>query len=96
MDNMTFKQTYQLMVALLNCNAIPQDFKYSDVVNIIKALERQIPIKPNFKSYDVWNGEYYCPICNKFLGFYHNKHEAHCPDCGQEIDWNRKVNENDI
>ena len=53
----------------------------------IKALEIQTPKKPNFTPYDVWNGEYYCPVCNKFLGVYHNKHEAHCPDCGQEIDW---------
>ena len=50
-------------------------------------LGKRTPKKPKFKPYEVWNGEYYCPICNKFLGFYHNKHEAYCSDCGQAIDW---------
>jgi hypothetical protein len=88
MDNMTFKQTHDFVAELLNCNAIPQYFEYSDMVNIIKALEKQTPVKPRFKPSDfAAHGEYYCPTCNKFLGFHYNKHDTYCPDCGQALDW---------
>ena len=67
----------------------PRAIKITEALEMaIKALEKQTPIKPKLKSYYfVEHGEYYCPICNKFLGFYHNKHEAYCPDCGQALNW---------
>lgn len=76
----------------------PRAIKITEALGMaIKALEAQTPVKPRFKPSDfVAHGEYYCPTCNKFLGFYYNKHDTYCPECGQKIDWNRKVNENDI
>ena len=78
-------------------NEYPRAIKITEALEMaIKAIEKQIPKKPNFKSYDIWNGEYYCPACNNFLGFYHNKHNACCSNCGQKIDWNRSVLEKQI
>ena len=55
----------------------------------IKALEKQIPMKPdNIKSILDFSGRYYttkcnCPVCNR-EGFY--KSDFYCNKCGQKLD----------
>ena len=56
----------------------------------IKALEKQIPRKPNnIKSILDFSGRYYttkgdCPVCNR-EGLY--KSDFYCNKCGQKLDW---------
>lgn len=56
----------------------------------IKALEKQIPMKPdNIKSILDFSGRYYttkgnCPVCNS-EGL--NKLDFYCNKCGQKLDW---------
>lgn len=55
-----------------------------------KALEKQIPMKPNnIKSIFDFSGRYYttkgnCPVCNR-EGLY--KSDFYCNKCGQRLDW---------
>ena len=55
-----------------------------------KALEKQIPMKPNnIKSIFDFSGRYYttkgnCPVCNS-EGLY--KSDFYCNKCGQKLDW---------
>ena len=60
----------------------------------IKALEKQIPKKPDFEAdgysdgqlvYDTW----ICPNCEKHYEVDYDDYE-YCPDCGQSIDWSDK------
>ena len=57
----------------------------------IKALEKQIPKKPEFEGdgysdghlvYDTW----ICPNCEKRYEVDYEEYD-HCPNCGQKIDW---------
>lgn len=53
-----------------------------------KALEKQIPKKPNKKGYpfdsDIDPLIYgYCPCCNAHM----NSSKAYCDKCGQAVDW---------
>lgn len=56
----------------------------------IKALEKQIPKKPNnMKSILDFSGRYYttkgnCPVCNR-EGL--NRSSIYCDECGQKLDW---------
>ena len=56
----------------------------------IKALEKQIPMKPNnIKSILDFSGRYYTtkvnrPVCNS-EGLY--KSDFYCNKCGQKLDW---------
>lgn len=56
----------------------------------IKALEKQIPKKPNnMKSILDFSGRYYttkgnCPVCNR-EGL--NRSFIYCDECGQKLDW---------
>lgn len=56
----------------------------------IKALKKQIPMKPNnIKSIFDFSGRYYttkgdCPVCNR-EGLY--KSDFYCNKCGQKLDW---------
>lgn len=59
----------------------------------IKALEKQIPMKPNnIKSILDFSGRYYttkgnCPVCNS-EGL--NKLDFYCNKCGQKLDWSEE------
>lgn len=58
----------------------------------IKALEKQIPKKPDFEGdgyddkgsiiYDTW----ICPCCEERYEVYYDNYK-HCPNCGQALDW---------
>ncbi len=55
-------------------------------VEIIKALQKQIPKKP--KRIGTMNMYSICPICSGTLLVY-----DFCPHCGQKIDWQNKQSE---
>lgn len=58
----------------------------------IKALEKQIPIKP-IKAFDEDVNQHWCscPICLNGLCWEHNhKPIEHCMVCGQALDWSVK------
>lgn len=56
----------------------------------IKALEKQIPKKPNYEGDGYYNGElvldtWICPNCGKSYEVDYNDYD-YCPNCGQHID----------
>lgn len=63
---------------------------YEVRMGAIKALKKQIPMKPNnIKSIFDFSGRYYttkgnCPVCNS-EGLY--KSDFYCNKCGQKLDW---------
>lgn len=63
---------------------------YEVRMGAIKALKKQIPMKPNnIKSIFDFSGRYYmskgdCPVCNR-EGLY--KSDFYCNKCGQKLDW---------
>lgn len=64
-----------------------------------KALEKQIPMKPNnIKSIFDFSGRYYttkgnCPVCNR-EGLY--KSDFYCNKCGQKLDWGEEGEINEV
>lgn len=55
-----------------------------------KALEKQIPKKPNMEQKGLLGVKmWHCPVCNKEIISDWNKDSAnnYCHHCGQKIDW---------
>lgn len=70
---------------------MPEIIEYHEALELaIKALQVQIPMKPNnIKSIFDFSGRYYtekgnCPACNR-EGLY--KSDFYCNKCGQKLDW---------
>lgn len=60
----------------------------------IKALEKQIPKKPDYEGDGYWNGElvydtWICPCCGKHYEVDYEEYDC-CPKCGQKIDWDEE------
>lgn len=59
----------------------------------IKALKKQIPMKPNnIKSIFDFSGRYYttrgnCPVCNRERLY---RSDFYCNKCGQKLDWRKE------
>ena len=54
----------------------------------VEAMEKQIPMKPNYKEEDRFVKELfavytYCPVCKKEVAV----DDMYCVCCGQAIDW---------
>ena len=66
---------------------------YEVRMEAIKALKKQIPMKPNnVKTIFDFSGKYYttkgnCPVCNR-EGLY--KSDFYCNKCGQKLDWSEE------
>jgi hypothetical protein len=56
------------------------------VAEIVSALKKQIPKKPNIHGYregrEVNTISYTCPVCNKHIG-----RDKFCKHCSQALDW---------
>lgn len=73
---------------------VPEIIEYREALELaVKALQVQIPMKPNnIKSIFDFSGRYYtvkgnCPVCNS-EGLY--KSDFYCNKCGQKLDWGEK------
>ena len=73
---------------------VPEIIEYREALELAgKAVEKQIPMKPNnIKSIFDFSGRYYttkgnCPVCNS-EGLY--KSDFYCNKCGQKLDWGEK------
>lgn len=70
-------------------NLFVQNYKKA-LVLAIKALRKQIPMKPNnIKDIVDFSGKYYttrgdCPVCGRKRVF---KSDSYCDKCGQKFDW---------
>lgn len=93
------KENYKETIKKLRYPELPDGLVMVDLETrqeAIKALEKQIPMKPNnMKSILDFSGRYYttkgnCPVCNR-EGLY--KSDFYCNKCGQKLDWSE---ENDI
>lgn len=75
---MTYEQTREQFLHLLNSNAYIGMCECVDMVNAIDALDKQIPKVPLFV-----NGRNICPSCYSNYGSLNH----YCDACGQRIDW---------
>ena len=84
---MTNKQTKEQFLIALNTNAYLGMCEAADMVNAIKALEKQIPKKAEHED-GVWS---ICPCCGGSVcnDTEHavNREVSYCEHCGQAIDW---------
>ena len=84
---MTNKQTKEQFLIALNTNADLGMCEAADMVNAIKALEKQIPKKAEHED-GVWS---ICPCCGGSVcnDTEHavNREVSYCEHCGQAIDW---------
>ena len=60
-----------------------------------KLVERDTPKKPitNKIIYDI--EEHFCPVCNSTLDLEDIIEINYCVKCGQKIDWNKELKENE-
>lgn len=72
---------------------VPEIIKYREALELaVKALQKQIPMKPNnIKTIFDFSGRYCitkgdCPVCN-IEELY--KSDFYCNKCGQRLDWKR-------
>ena len=83
---MTMQQTHELMLTLLNSNAVPHDFSHADMGNIIDALKKQIPEKAKVEL-NFYGPNYYCPICDAPIEKWPaSEYGDYCKHCGQAIE----------
>lgn len=91
---MTDKQTLEQFILALNSNAYINMCTTEDMINAIKALEKQISIEPIYDEYDD-NGigevvpyKATCPTCGyEFeFGYWNDIDNHHCV-CGQAMYW---------
>lgn len=93
-----FNKTLNLIAELYNTNSIfysfPEYATEEDVAIIIRALQRQVPVKPIYRNPDD-NGfgkiipyEAKCSFCgHEFeFGTWNDEENHHCV-CGQKMDW---------
>ena len=89
-------------ILIVGCGLNIEQSKHEEVLNLVlEALEKQIPRTPNFEGdgydddgnliYDTW----ICPNCEDRYEVDYETH-AHCPTCGQSIDWNTCLENGDI
>ena len=94
---MTYEQTRKQFLLALASNAYLNICECSDMINALKAIGKQIPIKPTLYKVKVekikignanWRkGEivYKCPCCDTFI----NSTYDYCYKCGQALDWTK-------
>ena len=91
----TYEETREQFLMAWNTNAYINMCESSDVENVIKALEKQIPKKPtklDSKLLIEAGWIYKCPTCGLACGAnkYHleaTQDEFYCTQCGQRLDW---------
>lgn len=95
---MNNSQTLEQFLRVWNENAYINMCTSSDMANVIKALEKQIPKKPTYVDTRFRNhGKsiadgvslskcYKCPNCNSHI-FHVFDSEIYCTHCGQALDW---------
>ena len=92
---MTYEQTREIFLRILNENAYTHLCEPSDIKNAIDALDKQIPKKPisnkvKVGKVKVGNGWWCkgttihkCPICDEYA----TRTSKYCNQCGQALDW---------
>lgn len=70
---------------------LPEECAICEIDMAIKALDKQIPKKPQFEGDGYWNGElvydtWICSNCDTGYEVETDRHKC-CPNCGQKIDW---------
>lgn len=93
------KLTAQEAIGLLdNLDGMIEDNHNSDYDSAfkmaIKALEKQIPKKPDLEGDGYWDGQivydtWICPCCGKHYEVDYEEYDC-CPNCGQRIDWSEQ------
>lgn len=77
---------------LVSDSCTDTQFDYIEEIEIAtKALEKQIPKKPNYEGDGYYNGQpvydtWICPCCEEMYEVDYDEYD-YCPNCGQKIDW---------
>jgi DNA-directed RNA polymerase subunit RPC12/RpoP len=83
---MTYEQTREAFVRIMNENAYTHLCQLADIKNAIDAIDKQIPKKPIGK-----HTSYKCPICGRRVrsgkGSSSFGVDHFCQRCGQALDW---------
>ena len=83
---MTYEQTREIFLRILNENAYTHLCESSDIKNAIDALDKQIPKKSILHGHNpyklICSVYYTCPNCNKHISI-----TPYCDKCGQALDW---------
>lgn len=53
----------------------------------IKALEKQLPKKPDIMDYILGDINFKCPTCKREYICEKGYEHFYCPNCGQRLDW---------
>ena len=85
---MTYEQTREIFMRVLNENAGRHLFKSSDLITAISALDKQIPKIPKWVETEPYYWVLSCPNCLKSIADYFTRRAKplHCMFCGQAID----------
>lgn len=81
---MTNEQTMEQFLLALNSNAYLNMCESADMINAIKAIEKEIP-KKVLAKHGANKKEFFgnCPVCGVFT----NSRRKYCCECGQALDW---------
>lgn len=95
---MTIQEIIKSIDYCLECGNDRIPTTQEDLQTIKKALEKQIPKKPDTENinrgidvsgeYDI-DSNYICPSCKSVVGDYESEDiwYKHCPECGRALDW---------
>lgn len=95
---MTIQEIIKSIDYCLECGNDRIPTTQEDLQTIKKALEKQIPKKPDTENinrgidvsgeYDI-DSNYICPSCKSVVGDYESEDiwYKHCPECAQALDW---------
>ena len=75
---------------ILNNDSLMKKVTESELLALVEAKEKQIPMKPYIDEQD-YGKAYVCTICETFIHYVDDEEEHlrfdYCPSCGQKLDW---------
>lgn len=84
-------ETYRNLTAYDSYNIAAYRLEYSEAIECIQALDKQIPKKARIEARGERTISGYCPRCESELVYIVPKtlpnYKSYCKDCGQRIDW---------
>lgn len=83
-------ETYYAIRGYSNFAKEPYQLKKHEAVEVVAALERQIPRKAWIEAEGEKTISGFCPVCEKDLVYIKTerpRYASYCPQCGQKIDW---------
>ncbi len=83
-------ETYYAIRGYQGYEKEPYQLKKHEAVEVIGALERQIPKKAWIEAEGEKTISGFCPVCERDIVYIKTerpRYYSYCPRCGQKIDW---------